>query len=330
MKFFITFFILLGVFVACSNTTQTTAAQHDKQEIDHYTCPMHAQIHKDEPGTCPICGMDLVPVYKDSKSLDSANTPDINSSLMIAPDRQQLIGVKTTTVKKMDTFKNIRTVGSVAFDPELAVAIREYLELKNNFPDLAKSSKNRLKILGLSDSDINNLSAKTVTSYTLPASTTLVYATLFESDFPLVKPQTKAVVSLSANPQVSYEGVVTSIDNVVDSQTRQARARIQINTADVSLKPSANVNVDFKIPLGEQLIIPQTAVLDNGNQKTVFMVKDNINFYRHPIQTGDLAENNTVVVLEGLNEGDIVVDAAAFLIDSEAQLKGIGNSVHQH
>ena len=27
-----------------------------------YTCPMHPQIIRDEPGQCPICGMDLVPV----------------------------------------------------------------------------------------------------------------------------------------------------------------------------------------------------------------------------------------------------------------------------
>ncbi|MFZ1786862.1 MAG: heavy metal-binding domain-containing protein [Saprospiraceae bacterium] len=41
-----------------------------------YTCPMHLQVLKDEPGKCPICGMELVPFgakaehsqhHKDSK-----------------------------------------------------------------------------------------------------------------------------------------------------------------------------------------------------------------------------------------------------------------------
>ena len=27
-----------------------------------YTCPMHPQVLKDEPGKCPLCGMALVPV----------------------------------------------------------------------------------------------------------------------------------------------------------------------------------------------------------------------------------------------------------------------------
>ncbi|MCX2679140.1 heavy metal translocating P-type ATPase [Galbibacter sp. EGI 63066] len=30
-----------------------------------YTCPMHPEIERDEPGSCPICGMDLVPKAPD-------------------------------------------------------------------------------------------------------------------------------------------------------------------------------------------------------------------------------------------------------------------------
>ena len=31
-------------------------------EGQKYTCPMHPHYIADEPGTCPICGMDLVPM----------------------------------------------------------------------------------------------------------------------------------------------------------------------------------------------------------------------------------------------------------------------------
>ncbi|WP_148907523.1 copper-translocating P-type ATPase [Sphingobacterium allocomposti] len=34
-----------------------------------YTCPMHPQVIKDEPGKCPLCGMDLVP-------MDAGNHPN--------------------------------------------------------------------------------------------------------------------------------------------------------------------------------------------------------------------------------------------------------------
>nr|WP_245545652.1 heavy metal translocating P-type ATPase [Gillisia limnaea] len=36
-----------------------------KASATQYTCPMHPEIIKDEPGSCPICGMDLVPVEAD-------------------------------------------------------------------------------------------------------------------------------------------------------------------------------------------------------------------------------------------------------------------------
>lgn len=32
--------------------------------MQKYTCPMHPQVLKDEPGKCPLCGMSLVPVAK--------------------------------------------------------------------------------------------------------------------------------------------------------------------------------------------------------------------------------------------------------------------------
>jgi len=35
---------------------QTTSAG----KVQTYTCPMHPQIIQDKPGTCPICGMDLM------------------------------------------------------------------------------------------------------------------------------------------------------------------------------------------------------------------------------------------------------------------------------
>ncbi|MGD8408434.1 MAG: heavy metal-binding domain-containing protein, partial [Thiohalophilus sp.] len=69
-------FMILGLgllLTACgddSSTTQSevnkpaeqeTALSHAEKHLDStYVCPMHPQIIRDEPGNCPICGMDLV------------------------------------------------------------------------------------------------------------------------------------------------------------------------------------------------------------------------------------------------------------------------------
>ena len=40
---------------ACSNSDNS-----NKNENEYWTCTMHPQVHKDGPGACPICGMDLI------------------------------------------------------------------------------------------------------------------------------------------------------------------------------------------------------------------------------------------------------------------------------
>src|SRR5258705_7906369 len=48
------------------HTHHTHSTKPEPKQPGHsnqkYTCPMHPQIIKDEPGKCPICGMKLVPL----------------------------------------------------------------------------------------------------------------------------------------------------------------------------------------------------------------------------------------------------------------------------
>ena len=46
------------------------ASGHVDHAATKWTCPMHAEIVRDEPGNCPICGMKLVPV--EAAKLDAA------------------------------------------------------------------------------------------------------------------------------------------------------------------------------------------------------------------------------------------------------------------
>lgn len=39
---------------------EAAAAQAETKAEDHYTCPMHPEVHQDHPGSCPKCHMDLV------------------------------------------------------------------------------------------------------------------------------------------------------------------------------------------------------------------------------------------------------------------------------
>lgn len=85
-----------------------------------YTCPMHPSIVADHPGSCPICGMDLVPM--DGSSGDQpaaeghAETAPGHAVVAIDPQRQQLIGLVTAEASRGPISSGLRTQGRVAVD----------------------------------------------------------------------------------------------------------------------------------------------------------------------------------------------------------------------
>jgi Cu2+-exporting ATPase len=53
-----------------------------------YTCPMHPEIVRDEPGKCPTCGMDLVPVNESGANGDTSHHLHAHDHLHAAPQKK--------------------------------------------------------------------------------------------------------------------------------------------------------------------------------------------------------------------------------------------------
>ena len=79
--------LLLVLFVAVASAAAAwVAARHQPapaaaasvdatgRKILYYQSPMHPWIKSDKPGKCPICGMNMVPVYADSTGTNAAPT----------------------------------------------------------------------------------------------------------------------------------------------------------------------------------------------------------------------------------------------------------------
>src|SRR5437764_11996776 len=73
---------LLAFVVAASCSKQNGSPANSN--IDYWTCTMHPSVHAKDPGKCPICSMDLVPVMKDSGETkpSSAQTEQTKGSEM--------------------------------------------------------------------------------------------------------------------------------------------------------------------------------------------------------------------------------------------------------
>jgi YHS domain-containing protein len=62
-------FIIGGA--ACTHALKESAAAGD-QIVAYYTCPMHPSVKSGTPGSCPECGMGLVPVYENDVATNNA------------------------------------------------------------------------------------------------------------------------------------------------------------------------------------------------------------------------------------------------------------------
>ncbi|MFB0519392.1 MAG: efflux RND transporter periplasmic adaptor subunit [Acidobacteriota bacterium] len=89
-------------------------APQDKGEIQPtiWTCSMHPQIKLPEPGQCPICGMDLVPV----KELEEEVTDKHPRRLTMSEAAKALAEIKTAPVVRKSVVKTTMMVGKVEYD----------------------------------------------------------------------------------------------------------------------------------------------------------------------------------------------------------------------
>ncbi|MCE5300284.1 MAG: efflux RND transporter periplasmic adaptor subunit [Spirochaetia bacterium] len=309
------------------------------REHRNYTCPMHPQIIQDHPGSCPICGMTLVPVEPEQSPTPMPGA-GVEGRTMVRIDsrKQQLIGVKTDAVMKRELGRSVSTVGVVAYDPELYYAQEQYLNgLKSmkeaqasGRADTARaaresmeSAKARLKALGLSEERIAAFAGMSGPDKSLLASGSgraWVYAQVYQEDLSGIKRGQSVEITSATTGGKKISGSVTAIDPSLDPATRSARVRIQAENTGGVLKPEMYVDVRIKSPVGSFLSIPAEAVLDTGTRQIAFVDKGDGYFEPRSVVLGEKMEDY-YIVKAGVKDGESVVVNANFLIDSESQLK---------
>jgi membrane fusion protein, copper/silver efflux system len=149
-----------------------------------------------------------------------------------------------------------------------------------------------------------------------------IIADIYEYDLSSVRVGQSVKITFSSIPGREISSVIDYIYPVVAADTRTTRVRLTIPNPGGQLKPQMYANVEIRIGLGNRLTIPDSAVIDTGKGQVVYVDMGNGAFEPREIQTG-LRADGAIEILQGLKAGDKIASSANFLIDSEAQLKGV-------
>lgn len=398
---FISLIALAFLVAGCTKTVEDNKHENTVTKNNGYwTCTMHPQIHMDGPGSCPICGMDLIKKVEEEKP-ESLNDKDMANMVTLSGKKQVLANVTTIVVKKenlqqqissysyLDFAENNRKTISARFNgrieklfvdktgdyikksqplfeiysPDLVQAQNEYLIALNNSSSnnsLLKAAKKKLEIFGLTQDQIQTLDRTKEISLSLtyfsPFSGTVIekkvqegvyvnegstiydvadlstlwnISEVYENDLSNVKIGSPVKLHLRAYPSQEFNGRVTFIYPVINSQTRTVKVRSEFSSYNGKLKPQMYGETIFSNNGSQGLLVPADAVVIAGKRSVVWTKTGDGMFEARLVQMGNRF-GDKYQIISGLKEGDVIAATGGFLIDSESQLKTGMPAGHQH
>jgi len=397
--------LLLGWIIFSSPNSSNNAIEHN--HADHaateqiWTCSMHPQIRSDNPGQCPICGMDLIPLR--SGGSGNGNIPD--GAMQMSEEAIALANIQTSVVSRNNPVKDILLYGVIApderslqsqtahvagrieklyvdftgetvrqgqtlatiYSPELFTAQQELLEaLKLNQGQLIAAAREKLLLWKLSDEQISTIESSGKVSATVEiksntsgivtarrvsegdyvqqggvlfdvANLSKVWAMFeaYEADLAFLRTGDKLSFTLQAIPGKTFNGTISFIDPILDKTTRTAKVRVEVPNSGLQLKPEmyATAKVSARLQqYNNKIVIPQSAVLWTGKRSIVYVSLSGYDTPVYQLREVELGPSlgGSYVVLDGLNDGEVIVTNGAFAIDASAQLEGKKSMMNDH
>lgn len=200
---YITITLIIGVFLGsffsfsedAFSEKRNQKNEHKVDAIAYWTCSMHHQIHREKSGTCPVCGMDLVPVKTENSGVKTSLD---HSEITLSPIAAKLAMIKTTPVKRGNPGGTLHLIGEIKanqktlalitarfqgrieelnvnfegqkiykgeplatlYSPDLMIAQKELIaakKLQKSQPDYFKAAKEKLLLWGITDRQIEHI-----------------------------------------------------------------------------------------------------------------------------------------------------------------------------
>jgi hypothetical protein len=260
---------------------------------------MHPQVMSEEPGKCPICGMDLV-LKKSQEGMPHNHSHD----KVHAPMQMQegpTISVAAAVVNEL----GVRTA------PVLRGTLQREIEGFGVF--LRTTVQGYRPLLHGPQSKQNDRGAST--------SALLVQGQVFERQAPLLRIGQTVRVHVPGMGTKEWEGKLIGLESQVNQTTHTQVFHVSVAPEAASVPPGMNANLMVEVePIRDVLLVPREAVIVTGKSTRVIVALGEGRFQQRQVDAEDFGEDR-IVVHSGLREGERVVTSAQFMLDSEANLQ---------
>jgi hypothetical protein len=281
----------------------------------YYTCAMHPWVRESKPGQCPVCGMELVPVYGQTggerkiKFYQSTMKPGETSP---TPAKDSM-GMDMAPVYGDNGETNLEN-GVVTLESESISAINVQTEMATN--------RAVRRTLHLSGEIVGNSWQVAWFEFTA-----------YERDLQWLKVGQIFNVILPSTPdkiyraQIKLHGVKGFADRDLDMMTDSTKVRAEIlnppvqsgNFGENKLFNNLHAEAHVVTETENVLAIPRSAIISRGIGAMVYVDKGHGHYVPRAISLGRVGDDYSEVIA-GLKEGEKVVTTGNVLIDSEAQL----------
>lgn len=215
---------------------------------------------------------------------------------------------------------------------------------------VVESARGRLKELGMSDAEITEMEQigepRRLTTVLAPRSgivlrrsvnvgtsvdsateiltladlsSVWIIAEVPETGLELIPANAKATIDFASSGRKPFEARVNFVYPLTE-RTHTVRARFVVQNADGKLRPGMYGNVDLRGLAREAATVSRNAVVDTGAQQHVFVATAPDHYEPRTVTLGARL-GDRVEIRSGLVEGERVVAAGVFLLDSESRLR---------
>ena len=152
----------------------------------------------------------------------------------------------------------------------------------------------------------------------------------FEQDLPKIRRDSRVSIVTDLYGDRTFQGKITYISDLIDPKLRTAKIRVEVKNPEGLLKPNMYIQGLIQT-IGEgqqQIVIPEAAVQNLNGEKIVFVKHEEDEFILRHVRLGEKVEAGRII-LDGLEEGEVVVVSGAFSLKSEMGKDSRGHD-HAH